>query len=162
MAREKTLARTEEPQVGLMEPWDTFPAMERMFHNFFALPVPLLAAPRWMREMRMEFTPEVDLKETEKDFILSATIPGMEKDDLDINVTPDRITITGERKHEEDKPEDRYHVRQQTYGSFQVSYALPTEVKPKSVKATYKNGVLEVHMPKAAEAEVTRKVPIEG
>jgi HSP20 family protein len=161
MAREKTLARKEHQEAPLVEPWDTFGDMERMFREFFASPLPWLRPPRWMREISHEFAPEVDLKETEKEYILSATIPGIDKEGLDIDVMPDRITIAGERKHEEEKPENRYHVRQQTYGSFRVSYALPTEVKPKEVKAHYKNGVLEVEMPKAVEAEVTHKVPIE-
>lgn len=106
MAREKTIARKEEHETRLMEPWDTFTEMERMFRDFFSSPFPWLRTPRWMREMRAEFTPDVDLKETEKEYVLSATIPGIEKDDLDINVTADRITITGERKHEEERPEE--------------------------------------------------------
>lgn len=161
MPREKTLARKEEREVGLMEPWDTFREMERIFRGVLGTPLPWLREPRLMREMR-EFVPDVDLRETDKELILSATIPGIPKDELDIDVTTDRITITGERKHEDEKPDERYHVREQSYGSFRISYVLPSEVKPSQVKATYKNGVLEVHMPKTAETEVTHKVPIEG
>lgn len=161
MARERTLARKEERETGLLEPWDTFRDMERMFREFFSSPMSLLTPPRWMRELRQDIVPEVDLKETEKELVLTAGIPGVPKEELDIDVTQDRITISGERKHEEDRPDERYHIRQQSYGTFRVSYALPSEVKPEEVKATYKDGVLEVHMPKAVEAEVTHKVPIE-
>jgi len=143
------------------EPWNTFRDMERMFRDFFTSPFPLLRARQWlMPESRLEIMPDVDLRETEKELILSATLPGLEKDDIDINVTDDRITISGERKSEEEKPEEIYHVRQQRYGLCRVSYDLPTVVKPEDVKATYHNGILEVHMPKAEVAE-EHKVKVE-
>jgi HSP20 family protein len=149
MAREKTLARREPVEVEAFEPWNTFRDMERMFRNFFG--VPMVRPPRmWLKEFG-ELTPEVDMKETDNELILSATIPGMTKDEIDIDVTHDDITISGERKSEEEKPGERYHVRQQSYGAFRVSYSLPAEVKPEDVKASYKHGVLEVIMPKAEE-----------
>lgn len=149
MARERGLAQRQTGELQRTEPWDTFREMERMFQDFMT---PIIRPSRWMREMG-EFMPEVDLKETDKEFILKATVPGIEKDNLDINVTNDNITIKGERKHEEEKPEERYHVRQTSYGRFNVSYSLPSDVKPEDVKATYKNGILEVNMPKTQEAK---------
>lgn len=161
MSREKTLARRERAELEHYEPWNTFRDMERMFREFFTSPLPLMRARGWMMpEMAHELTPEVDLRETEDELILSATIAGLEKDDIDINVTSDRITVSGERTTEEEKPGEQYHVRQQSYGSFRVSYALPVEVRPDNVKATYKNGVLDVHMPKAEVTE-EHKVKVE-
>ena len=160
MARERSLARRERGEMEHMEPWNTFQDMERMMRSFFTSPFPVLRTPLWMREFTREFTPDVDLRETEKEFILTATVPGMSKDDIDINVTDDRITLSGERKEEEDKPDERYHIRQQSYGSFSVSYVLPSDVKTDEVKATYKNGILEVVMPKA-EIKEAHKVNIE-
>jgi HSP20 family protein len=161
MAREKTLARRERTDLEQYEPWNTFQEMERMFRDFFTSPFPLLRARRWlMPEAGAEIMPDVDLRETEKELILSASVPGLAKDDIDINVTTDRITISGERKAEEEKPGEQYHVRQQSYGCFKASYALPTEVKPDHVKATYHNGILEVQMPKAEVTE-EHKVKVE-
>lgn len=162
MAREKTLARREGvQQLEPFEPWNTFKEMERMFRDFFTSPFPVLGRRMMMMpEMQYEVMPEVDLRETDKELVLSASIPGLEKDDIDINVTDDRITISGERKTEEEHPGERYHVRQQSYGEFRVSYALPATVKPDEVKATYKSGVLEVTMPKTEVAE-EHKVKIE-
>ncbi len=78
-----------------------------MFRDFFTSPLPLLRARRLlMPERRLEIMPDVDLRETEKDLILSASLPGLERDDIDINITADRITISGERKVEEEKPEE--------------------------------------------------------
>ena len=161
MAREKTLARRERGELETFEPWNTFREMERMISNFFRSPVPMIQPPRWFaREYAGEMMPEVDLKETDKDLVLSVVIPGLERDDFDINVTEDSITITGERKSEEEHPGERYHIRQQSYGTFHVSYSLPSEVKPDDVKAVYKNGVLEVTMPKAEVTEA-HKVKVE-
>lgn len=151
MARDKTLARRERPEMEQMEPWNTFRDMERMFRDFFVSP--MLRRPWLMPEMRRELEPDVDLRETENAFILSAAIPGLMKEDINIDVTEDSVTVSGERKVEEEKPDERIHVRQQTYGAFKVCYSLPSDVKPDDVSATYKNGVLRVHMPKAEVVE---------
>lgn len=161
MAREKTLARRERAEMEQYEPWNTFREMERMFRDFFTSPLPLLSRRLMMPEMRHEVMPEVDLRETEKELVLSASLPGLEKDDIDINVTEDRIIVSGERKTEEERPGEEYHIRQQSYGQFRVSYALPVPVKPDEVKATYKNGVLHVTMPKSEVVE-EHKVKIEA
>ncbi len=84
----------------------------------------------------------------------------MSKDDISIDVTDDTITISGERKQEEEKPGEKYHLREQSYGSFSVSYTLPSEVKADDVKAVYKNGLLEVALPKA-EVKEAHKVKVE-
>lgn len=151
MTREKTLARREQTDLEQMEPWNTFRDMERMFREFFVSP--MLRRGWLMPEIRHELHPEVDLRETEDEFILSAAVPGLSKEDININVTTDSIHLSGERKTEEEKPDEKFHVRQQTYGAFRVSYSLPADVKPEEVNATYKNGVLEVHLPKAEVIE---------
>lgn len=160
MARERTLAKREPAELTTLEPWDTFREMERMFHNFFSAPFGL-ARRRWLTQTPGQYAPEVDLRETDQQFVLSAVVPGMTKDDINIDVTTDSVSISGERKTEEDKPGERYHVRQQSYGRFDLCYSLPSDVKPDEVKATYKNGILEVVMPKA-EAKETRKVRVEA
>ncbi len=162
MAREKTLARRERSEIENLEPWNTFREMERMFRDFFTSPFPMLRPPRWwLSGAPSQFVPDVDLRETDKELIFSVTVPGVEKDDIDIDVTNDRITVSGERKTEEEKPGERYHMRQQSYGTFSVSYALPCDVKPDQTKANYKNGILEVILPKAEVAQ-THKVKVEG
>lgn len=161
MAQQKPIARTETSPVQQIEQWNTFRDMERMFRDFFLSPFPMLRTPGLLAMARQEVLPEIDLRETDNEIIFSATVPGLSKDDIDINVTSDSITISGERKQTEEKPGERIHVRQQSYGSFQVCYSLPANVKPDKVKATYKNGVLEVMMPKA-EVKQAHKVSVEG
>lgn len=161
MAQQKSIARTEPSPVQQIEPWNTFRDMERMFRDFFLSPFPMLRTPSLLAMARQEILPEIDLRETDEEIIFSATVPGLSKDDIDIDVTSDSITISGERKQAEEKPGERFHVCQQSYGSFQCSYSLPAQVKPDKVKATYKNGVLEVVMPKA-EVKQAHKVSVEG
>lgn len=165
MARARSLAKKEAPELARLEPWDIFREMDRiwdrMVRDFFSSPFSLMRQSLGLRSEVVGFTPEVDLRETEKEFVMSVALPGMDKEDIDIDVTADRITISGERKTEEEKPGEQYHIRQQAYGSFNVSYTLPAEIKPNEVKATYKNGVLEVTMPKA-EVKEAQKVKIEG
>lgn len=156
MARERSLATRERGELERLEPWNTFREMERMFRDFFTSPWPLMR-PRFLSEPLLGVhAPDVDLKETEKEFVVSAAIPGMEKDEINVDVTKNSITISGERKAEEERPGERYISRQQTYGSFNVCYDLPAEVKPEDVKATYRNGILEVVIPKAQATEAHR------
>jgi HSP20 family protein len=156
MAGEKNIAKTEERRDLDLLRWPSpFSMMDRMIRDFWEAPGTML------KNWKPEFTPEVDLKETDKEFKLSATVPGMTKDDIDIDVTKDSVSVCGERKTEEEKPGEKFHVKQQSYGSFSVSYSLPSEIKPEDVKATYKNGMLEITLPKA-EASVSKKVKVEG
>jgi HSP20 family protein len=163
MAREKNLARSEPREETILEPWDSFRDMERGIRDFFFSPGSVFRSPMAMFEkMHQSIAPDVDMRETDKEIIVSATVPGMEPDDISIDVTKEWVTITGERKKEEERPEETYHLRQQRYGVFKVSYALPAEVKAENVTAVYKNGILEVTMPKAEVSEMHRvKVEIE-
>ena len=159
MSRERQLAKTPEREVDIIEPWNTFRDMERMFRDFFNAPMTNWRNTRmWPGETFT--TPAVDIKENDKELVLSATVPGINKDDIDIDVTEDSITINGERKSIEEKPGETYHIRQQSYGSFKVSYSLPAQVKPGEVAATYKDGILEITMPKA-EVTQAHKVKVE-
>lgn len=161
MAREKGLVKQEPRETRVVEPWDTFREMERMMRDFFYSTMSLLRPTRsWLSDVSGEFVPDVDLRETDQEFVLTATVPGMEKEDIDIDVTNDSITISGERKSEEEKPGERYHLREQSYGSFRVRYSLPADVRPDDVKAHYKNGILKVELPKA-EAKESKKIKVQ-
>jgi HSP20 family protein len=154
MTREKLVTRTPERQMEGYDPWTGFRDVERMLRDW--------VRPRWSTPPLASYTegrPPVDLRETEKELILSAQMPGMTKDDIDIDVTYDSVSICGERKTEEEKPGEKYHFRELTYGSFCASYSLPVGVKPDKVAASYKDGILEVTMPKA-EVTHAQKVKV--
>ncbi len=94
------------------------------------------------------FGPSVDLKETEQEIILKADIPGVNQEDLDITVDENVVTLKGETKQDESREEKGYHLTERRYGSFYRTIPLPAEVKTEEATAHYKNGVLELRIPK--------------
>jgi HSP20 family protein len=97
---------------------------------------------------RGNFGPSVDLKETDHEIILHADIPGVNQEDLDITVDENVVTLKGEAKRDETREEKGYHLTERRYGSFYRTIPLPVEVKSDQAVARYKNGVLELRMPK--------------
>jgi HSP20 family protein len=107
------------------------------------------------------WTPPVDLYETDDALILKAELPGVSKDDVSIEIHQNTLVLRGERKHEAEVKEDRYHRVERAYGSFQRSFMLPTLVDQEHVHASYHDGVLELRLPKS-EAAKPKRVAITG
>ena len=105
--------------------------------------------PTLMRSLRT--APFVDLLETGDHLIIKAELPGMSPDDLDISIIDDYMTIKGESKKDNISEEDDYHHMERQYGFFSRTLRLPCKIKVDEVKATYKDGVLEISMPKCRE-----------
>ena len=95
----------------------------------------------------------VDLYQTEDEVVVKATLPGLEPDDLDIQITGDLLNIRGEIKHEVEEKEAKYHLREHRYQSFARSLTLPAMVVADKAKAEMKNGILILTLPKAEEAK---------
>jgi len=95
------------------------------------------------------WAPEVDVEETTDAIIIRADLPGMDKNDISISVENRDLTIRGERKNEVDEKKSSFHRVERTYGSFRRTFSLPAHVQADKVDATYKDGVLEVSVPKA-------------
>ncbi|MBI2842793.1 MAG: Hsp20/alpha crystallin family protein [Armatimonadetes bacterium] len=103
------------------------------------------------------WAPVVDAYEDENNIVLRAELPGMKREDINIEVTQDSLTISGERKFEEDK---KNYVRvERPYGPFARTFAINTPVNTANVKATYKDGILELIIPKAEETR-PRKIQV--
>lgn len=98
------------------------------------------------------WAPVVDIVESENDLIVRAEIPGMNRDDIDIEVTADSLTIRGERKFD-DENKERYIRVERPYGPFERAFSIGVPVQPDKVRATYQNGILEVVVPKAEEVK---------
>jgi HSP20 family protein len=98
----------------------------------------------------------VDMVENKDEFILKASVPGINPDDLDISYSDDTLTIKGEIKQDKEVKEDQYHLRERRYGSFIRSIALPTKIKGESIEASYQNGVITLRLPKAEEVKPKR------
>ena len=107
------------------------------------------------------FSPAVDILEEDDAIIISAEIPGMKKDDVEIHIENNILTLSGERMLEETKDTDRYHRVERSYGSFSRAFALPKTVDAEAVEAKLEAGVLRLRVPKKAAAE-KRRILIEG
>lgn len=102
--------------------------------------------------------PAVDVTEGEREIVVRAEIPGARPEDLDVTVTEDAVSVSGEVKQDIDSVSGGYRRIERRYGSFSRRVPLPTSVKHAEAKAEYKNGILEVRVPKAegAQSRATR------
>jgi HSP20 family protein len=100
------------------------------------------------------FAPPVDIAETREEFVLRVDLPGVNQKDVKVSLLGDVLTIRGERKAIEQKNDDNLHRSERRYGSFERSFTLGVPVRSDQVKASYRDGVLEIHVPKAEEAKV--------
>jgi HSP20 family protein len=98
----------------------------------------------------------VDVVENKDDFIVKASVPGINPDELDISYVEDTLTIKGEIKSENEVKENQYHLRERRYGTFSRSVTLPTKIKGDAIEASYQNGVITLRLPKAEEVKPKR------
>jgi len=122
--------------------------MNRFFDDFFGEQRRGLAEGAWL--------PAVDVSETNGEFVVRAELPGMNHADIDISVQDNILTLKGEKKQEKTAEGENFHRLERSYGSFSRSFTLPAGVKPDDIKASFKDGVLEVAMPKAEEAKAKK------
>lgn len=109
----------------------------------------------------VEYTPSVDVTESKKEYRVTAEIPGMKADDIELNFTDNVLSIRGE-KETEDREEDEDYVRmERSYGSFYRSIPFSVQIEDNKIKAEYKNGLLHIRLPKAATAiSNSKKIPV--
>lgn len=107
------------------------------------------------------WAPTVDIFENKNQVVLEAELPGMNRDDVELTIENNTLTLRGERKFEKKEESDMYHRVERTYGSFSRSFTLPQAVLQGSVGAEYKNGVLRVTLQKREEIKA-RKIEIQG
>lgn len=103
---------------------------------------------------RSVWTPAVNVEETQEELLLSAEIPGMGIEDVEIELENNVLSLRGQKKEEREEKEDRkYHLWERCYGSFERSFTLPRTVKTDEISAHFKDGILHIQMPKAPEAK---------
>ena len=124
------------------KPMNVFDDMDSMIHSLFNTD--------WNFSPRntQDWSPAVDVKETDNSFVLSADIPGLTKKDIKINVANGRLAISGERSFKTDQENDNYHYRERQFGSFDRSFNLPDTVDEENISASFKNGILNVSLAK--------------
>lgn len=141
-----------EPFSGIRRRGDVFGELNRMqeemnryFDDLFGEHRHELADGAWL--------PAVDVSETDAEFVVRAELPGMSQEDIEINVQDNILTLKGEKKQEKKEKQENFHRLERSYGGFSRSFTLPAGVKDQDIKATFKEGVLEVAMPKTEEAK---------
>ena len=117
-------------------------AMDHLFDDAFTRPLTIRDG--WS-------APAIDMYQTDDEIVVKASLPGVKADDVQINVSGEVLTIKGESKQMEEKNEKSWHMREQRWGSFERSVALPTEVVSDKAKAEFENGILVITLPKAEE-----------
>jgi HSP20 family protein len=110
---------------------------------------------------RGAWNPHVDIYENKEQIILEAELPGMNREDFDLSIENNVLTLRGERKFEKKDENDNYHRVERSYGSFTRSFTLPQTVSSDGAIAEYRNGVLRVALPKREEVKA-RKIMVEG
>jgi len=106
----------------------------------------------WPWRTERGWVPAVDMVDAKDEIVLRADLPGMDEKSIDVTVQDGTLTISGERKEAKEEKKEDYYYSERTYGGFSRTVMLPTGVEADKVKATFRKGVLEVHLPKAKEA----------
>lgn len=131
--------------------------INRLFEEFFDSESSFLPA-SWTGGAH---SPALDIIETDKSFKIEAELPGMDQDDVEVNINDNYLTIKGEKKAYKEDKDENYVRRERSYGSYQRTVALPETANADKAKATFKKGVLWVEIPKKAEAvKPSRKVEV--
>ena len=99
------------------------------------------------------FVPPVDIYEDEQSLVLKLDVPGMNEEDLNVQLENNTLTISGERKFEKEEKEENFHRIERRYGAFARSFTLPDTVDTGKVEAGYENGILKIRLAKRAEAK---------
>jgi HSP20 family protein len=155
----KTKEKKSELQVQRPTGWfSPFERMEELFEDFHRRP---FGRPWWPSLPslfeKVELSPSVDIYEEKDNIIVKAEIPGMEKKDIEVSLTDNSITISGDKKKEKKVEKKDYYHYESSFGSFSRSFSLPSEVQTDKAKASFKGGVLKVTIPKTEEAKKKKK-----
>lgn len=132
--------------------WDPFREMENVLDRYNrAIRWPLRGSQEVMGTD--DWAPRVDIAETDKAFCIKAEIPEVKKEDVKVTVENGVLTIRGERKQEKEDKNKKFHRIERYYGSFVRSFTLPENVDPKAIEASFKDGMLDLQVPKTEEVK---------
>jgi|SRR5262245_17786741 len=175
MARERLKNREETQEVEPRrrgQTWDLWPSfgpfsmmrrwfddMDRVFEDFG---FPTREHFRHWTASEASFSPHIDMLERDGKFVISADLPGLNKDDVKIDVTEDAVIIEGERKYEHEKHEEGVYRSERSYGQFRRQIPLPQGVKTETATANFKNGVLEITVEAPQFSKSRRRIQIQG
>ena len=133
-----------------LNPWREMPTLPGRFNRLFDDPFFRIGRLDDDSSMGM-WNPAVDLYETDDHFMIKAELPGVDKNDIKIDLKDRLLTLSGERTSENEVKEENYYRRERSYGKFQRAFMLPADLDSDKIKAEFKDGVLQIEVPKPAE-----------
>ncbi len=164
------MAKAKEKETKAVAPWKPFLGLprwergiDRMMDEFFARGMRPWWPERWLGAWDEEIvTPVLDVYEEKDDIIVKAELPGMDKDEIEVDILDSELILKGEKKKEEKVEEKDYYRCERSYGAFRRAVELPMDVQADKIKASFKNGILEVRLPKTEKAKAKEiKVKVE-
>ena len=142
--------------------WDPFRELEEMsmrLNRMFGRPFEGLQE----NLTGFDWTPSVNVSETPTAYLIKAELPGVKKDDVHVDIEAGVLTITGERKQEQEHKDEKYHRVETSYGSFMRRFTVPEDANREGVEATFKDGVLTVKLskvPAETKKPETKRIPV--
>jgi HSP20 family protein len=143
------LMRVNRPETWNWSPLDQLSTLRNEINRLFDYPLTDFTG----SEDFNTWAPAVDLYENKDNLVVTAELPGLKKEDIDISLHEDSLTIAGERKEEKQYGEGDSQRAERFYGRFQRTVSLPKKVDASAIRASYKDGILTVTLPKAPEAK---------
>jgi HSP20 family protein len=144
-------AKAQVPARRIARDWDPFRTMRELLRwdpfGEMTAAVPAFEA---------RFAPDFDVKETKESFVFTADIPGVAEKDLQVELSGNRLSVSGKRESEKTEQGDTYYTTERSYGSFLRSFTLPEGVDADKVRAELKSGVLNLTLPKKPEAQAKK------
>jgi HSP20 family protein len=137
------------PTLTLTRPFDMPNRMQKMLDD--------LLGP--LQTEGLGWSPQVDVLETDAELVIRADLPGMTKDDVDLEVSDGVLILKGEKKEEKEEKDTHFRIVERAYGAFERSFALPSSIDAEKIRADFTHGVLEIHLPKTEKA-IGRRVLI--
>jgi HSP20 family protein len=154
MTRQSQAKDKKEAAMALVR-WDPFRELEEVsdrLNRMFARPATRTVNGKETMIVA-DWTPSVDISETEGEYQIKAEIPDVKKEDVKVTLEDGVLTIQGERKQEKEEKGKKYHRIERSYGSFVRTFSLPDVIDEDKVKAEFKDGVLNLHLPKSEKAK---------
>jgi HSP20 family protein len=145
-----------------LERWEPFTELRRIHDEMDRMFEGLMRPSMFMPTMTEELAPPIDIFDRDNSVVVRADVPGLNREDIEVIATDDSICLRGEFKREEKIEEEGFYRRERHAGRFYRTIPMPVAIKPGDVKASFRDGILEITAPKAEEAKAKeKKVPIE-
>jgi HSP20 family protein len=136
-----------------LSPWKPFGELKKLRSEMESLWDRFFGESTFPSMLSREWSPRIDVTETEDTLLLTAELPGLESKDVEVMLTDDVLSITGEKKKEKEEKDETHHFIERFEGSFKRSFRLPVEIQSEKVEAKFDKGVLKITLPKKETAK---------